>query len=144
MKTIGELLHKRRKQIGKSLDDAEGELKIRKKYLRALERDNFEALPGESYARGFVRNYSKYLGLDEEKVLAVFRRQYMKKTKQAVVPEGIVNPLNKTWFKITPQRAAVISAILVAGGVFLFLFWQYRNLQKEKSSPETESFQVPQ
>ena len=41
-----------------------GDTKIRAKYLRALEEEHFEVLPGETYVKGFLRTYAEYLGLD--------------------------------------------------------------------------------
>lgn len=51
-----------RRQIG--LDQAESETKIRSRYLRALEEEDFNVLPGPTYVRGFLRTYADYLGLD--------------------------------------------------------------------------------
>src|SRR5207247_10526744 len=43
---------------------AEAAIKIRGKYLRALEDEQFELLPAETYVKGFLRTYAEYLGLD--------------------------------------------------------------------------------
>ncbi len=51
-----------RRQIG--LDQAESETKIRSRYLRALEDEDFNVLPGPTYVKGFLRTYADYLGLD--------------------------------------------------------------------------------
>lgn len=64
MKEIGEHLKNRRTQLGISLDKAEQDLKIRKKYLIALEEGNEDALPGKTYFIGYLRNYSNYLQLE--------------------------------------------------------------------------------
>ena len=42
----------------------EADTKIRAKYLRALEEEHFEVLPGDTYVKGFLRTYAEYLGLD--------------------------------------------------------------------------------
>jgi hypothetical protein len=71
---IGPALRKARLLRGKSLEEASRETHIRADYLRALERERFDALLGDVYVRGFLRSYSAYLGLDPTKVLTVYNR----------------------------------------------------------------------
>lgn len=63
---IGATLRKARQELGVTLDDVEDETKIRKRYLNALEREDYADLPSEVYARGFLKTYASYLGLDGE------------------------------------------------------------------------------
>ena len=63
---IGATLRKARQDIGATLDDVEYETKIRKRYLDALEREDYGDLPSAVYARGFLKTYANYLGLDGE------------------------------------------------------------------------------
>ena len=68
MKDIGNFLKERREARGIALIEVEKDLKIRKKYLQALEEGNIDAIPGKTYLIGYLRNYSKYLGINEEKI----------------------------------------------------------------------------
>jgi len=68
MKDIGNFLKERREAKGISLIEVEKDLKIRKKYLQALEEGNIDAIPGKTYLVGYLRNYSRYLGVDEENI----------------------------------------------------------------------------
>src|SRR5439155_7799514 len=61
---IGNRLREARQRRNLELLEAEQATKIRAKYLRALEEEQFDALPGQTYVRGFLRAYSDYLGLD--------------------------------------------------------------------------------
>ncbi len=61
---IGSTLRQARDRLHLGLDQAETETKIRARYLRALEDDDFDVLPGPTYVRGFLRTYAAYLGLD--------------------------------------------------------------------------------
>ena len=63
---IGYSLRAARERQGIGLPEAELATKIRAKYIRALEEEDFEALPADTYARGFLRSYADYLGLDGE------------------------------------------------------------------------------
>lgn len=65
---IGATLRKARQDIGVTLDDVEYETKIRKRYLEALEREDYGDLPSAVYARGFLKTYANYLGLDGEEL----------------------------------------------------------------------------
>lgn len=68
MKDIGNFLRERREAKGISLDEVEKDLKIRKKYLQNLEEGNIDIIPGKTYLVGYLKNYSKYLGIDEENI----------------------------------------------------------------------------
>jgi len=61
---IGNSLRAARIRQKLELSQAEGDTRIRAKYLRALEDERFELLPGSAYAKGFLRAYADYLGLD--------------------------------------------------------------------------------
>ncbi len=61
---LGAMLRERREAMGASLAEVETSTRIRQKYLAALESDEWNLLPGEVIGRGFLRNYSTYLGLD--------------------------------------------------------------------------------
>jgi len=63
---IGYSLRAAREKQGIGLPEAELATKIRAKYIRALEDEDFDALPADTYARGFLRTYADYLGLDGE------------------------------------------------------------------------------
>jgi len=73
---IGGALEKARLRRGKSLEEASRDTMLRMGYLQALEGEAFESLGGEVYVRGFLRSYSRYLGLDPTKVLAVYDRAF--------------------------------------------------------------------
>ena len=61
---IGRVLENARKDRGLSLKEAERATKIRKCYLVGLERDDYTVLPDAVYAKGFLKTYANFLGLD--------------------------------------------------------------------------------
>jgi cytoskeleton protein RodZ len=63
---IGRILEHKRKEQGLSLEEVEQATKIRKRYLTGLEHDDYAVLPDAVYARGFLKTYANYLGLDGE------------------------------------------------------------------------------
>ena len=69
---IGASLTAARESQGLVLADAERLTRMREKYLRALEEDRFEALPGRAYARAFLRTYAEALGLSADRFVEEF------------------------------------------------------------------------
>lgn len=69
---IGERLIEAREQRGLSLEDAERDTRISRRYLQALEDERFDIIPAPVYARGFLRSYSQYLGVETAPLLARF------------------------------------------------------------------------
>jgi transcriptional regulator with XRE-family HTH domain len=88
---IGASLAAARESRGLSLADAERLTCVRSKYLVALEADNFDALPGRTYARAFLRTYASALGLDADKFVAAFE-------------EAIPEPEDEPIAVVTPRR----------------------------------------
>ncbi|MBT6490162.1 MAG: DnaJ domain-containing protein [Deltaproteobacteria bacterium] len=68
----GALLKTLRETAGLSLDDIAATTKISKRYLRAIEADDYATLPAKVYTRGFVTLYARMLGLDAERVATSF------------------------------------------------------------------------
>lgn len=77
---IGDLLREAREARGHSLEDVEKSTRIRVKYLEALESGDFGVLPSATQARGFLRNYALFLGLDAEAVVARYGEAANKKS----------------------------------------------------------------
>jgi cytoskeletal protein RodZ len=84
MGQLGELLKETRQNKGVSLEEVEEELKIRNKYLQALEEEDFSIMPPEVYVKGFLRNYAIYLGLDPEEVKALYKEKSVEKGRKPV------------------------------------------------------------
>jgi cytoskeleton protein RodZ len=61
---IGELLKARRRELGLSLDDVYQVIKIRPRYLEAVEADRPDQVPAEVYYKGYIRSYGNFLGLN--------------------------------------------------------------------------------
>lgn len=79
MLTVGEILKKERQNKGMTLDDVEKHLRVRIKYLRAIETNDWNFFTSKIYVEGLLKNYAKLLGIDHKKIQAFFRRDYEKK-----------------------------------------------------------------
>lgn len=120
--TIGEALAEARRKLGKSVKEVELDTKIRGKYIDALERDDFDCLPGEIYCRGFIKTYASYLGLDAEPLVQQFKGLHVQKDEYDISTVSsnmrIAQQQRPKWFKpaIALGVAAVIFVSLIAWG----------------------------
>ena len=71
---IGETLREARHDAGVELDEVERTIRIRGRYLAALENEDWGVLPGEAYLRGFLHTYGDYLGLDGAALVDEYNR----------------------------------------------------------------------
>jgi hypothetical protein len=76
MPGIGETLREARMRQHVNIEDLEQSTKIRAKYLRALENEEFGLLPGPTYVKSFLRTYAEKLGLDAHLLVEEFRAKY--------------------------------------------------------------------
>lgn len=77
---IGNRLKEARLARGLTLEDVEEETKIRKKYIMALEMEQFEVLPGPIYAKAFLKNYAKYLNINQYEIMDAFKQIQSRET----------------------------------------------------------------
>ena len=86
---IGNSLREARDRRQIELPQAEQATKIRGKYLRALEDEQFDALPSQTYVKGFLRTYADYLGLDGQLYVDEFNSRFVvgERTSQPGVRE---------------------------------------------------------
>src|SRR3954471_8826326 len=76
MAAIGETLREARMRQHLDITDVEDRTKIRAKYLRALENEEFGMLPGSTFVRTFLRTYAELLGLDPQLLVEEYRTNY--------------------------------------------------------------------
>ncbi|HEX2591563.1 MAG TPA: RodZ domain-containing protein [Rhizomicrobium sp.] len=86
LETVGQDLRAARLRRGDDLATVSKALKIRKDHLEALEEDRIEALPGRTYAVGFVRTYSDYLGLDPIQCVERYKAEIAGRTEEREPP----------------------------------------------------------
>jgi cytoskeleton protein RodZ len=74
---IGNSLREARLRQALDFPEIEQATKIRPKYLRALEDEQFDILPGQTYVKGFLRSYAEYLGLDGQLYVDEYNSRYI-------------------------------------------------------------------
>lgn len=108
MELLGERLKKVRIDKGYSIEQVSRETNIARRYLRALEEEDFSAFPGETYLVGFLHNYAQYLGLDSEEMVTLYKN--MKLQEQPVPMEELLEQP-----KSHMPQILIISFILILG-----------------------------
>jgi len=123
MDTFGDKLRSSREKKGYSLEQVARDTNIAKKFLIALEEEDFSIFPGEPYLIGFLRNYSDYLGLDSVSIIALHRN--MKLQEQPVPIEALLDT-GKSKIPVILLIAA-ITILTGVGGFFLFNYISNRS-----------------
>lgn len=126
MQTVGQILKETREAKFYTLEDVEKAIKIRKELLIALESDNYKKLPPPTFVRGFIKNYAIFLGIDPEKLLAIYRRGFAEDKNKPYVMDAFSNPMSKPKFKFTPAQLLGGVVMLVILSFFAYLWIQYR------------------
>src|SRR5437870_46932 len=86
MNELGERLREARESQGISISQAAVETRILQRYLVALEDGDYQHLPGDVYARGFIRNYADYLSSPADELIELYRRERGMSEPIRVVP----------------------------------------------------------
>lgn len=71
---IGQVLSQTRERRGLTLSEVQAQTHIRRRYLEAMEAGDFQVIPGEVYARGFLRTYARFLELDEAELMRMYQK----------------------------------------------------------------------
>jgi cytoskeleton protein RodZ len=134
MADFGELLRQARDFKGVSLREAERATRINRSYLAALESENFQELPPATYARGIVRNYAQYLGLDAAPLLAQFETLTGAPRERAEVVAA-TRPLD-TRSHWVPNFAIIAFMVVMSAIVFAWIYSAY--FQPAESATATQ------
>ncbi len=86
MPEIGASLRDARTRDHIDITEAEADTKIRGKYLRALENEEWDLLPGPTFVKSFLRTYGDYLGLDGRLLVEEFKLRYERPELQPIAP----------------------------------------------------------
>ena len=112
---IGATLREARRRYGLEVREVEERTKIRARYIRALENEDWETLPAPAYVRGFLRTYGQMLGLDGEMLADEYRRRYG--DGPAAAAAGGAEPLLSERRRIgdsrPPSRGLIVAGVIV-------------------------------
>src|SRR5262249_31440878 len=126
---IGESLREARLKRGLTPADVQKAIRIRDRYLQALEEERWEVLPGEAYVKGFLRTYADYLGLDGNLYVDEYNNRFAQHEDQPFVPERFARPGPRLGVGLL--RPVVVVGVIVAI-VAAVAAWQLSNSSGNK------------
>ncbi len=123
MKNISDILREEREKKGLSINDVVNATKIRREFLESIESADYNSLPSESYALGFVKNYALFLGVPLNRASALFRREYEAK-KIEIMPHFRKTKAfsGRKLFLRSPRSYLILAVILV---VLFYIVFQF-------------------
>lgn len=129
---IGKSLRDARTRQGLELSVLEDETKIRAKYLRALEAEEFDQLPGDSYVRGFLRLYAERLGLDGQ----LYVDEYNSRFSRAEEPVFPARTRGRTPTHQAESRAVLVAlAGIIVVTALVIAAWRFGTGDAEEGAP---------
>jgi cytoskeletal protein RodZ len=119
MPEIGETLRETRMRRRIDMTEVEAATKIRAKYLRALENEEWDLLPGPTFVKTFLRTYAEYLDLDPRLLVEEYRQRYERPSTQDLRPfkPGAAAQRRRR----PPRRGPSGPAIVVVFGIVVLL-----------------------
>jgi hypothetical protein len=130
MADIGATLREARIRARIDMSEVETRTKIRAKYLRAIENEEWDLLPGPVYAKSFLRTYGDYLGLDSRMLVEEYKRQYERPSDHEPRPvaslarererereRGVRGPRLPQWTPIALVLAAIVVVLYLVGTI---------------------------
>lgn len=133
---LGDILRREREKQGLSIQDVSNETSIRNVYIEAIEKGDYDSLPGDVYTKGFIRNYARALNIDSDSLLQQYNSE--RNISAAVQPVDVA-PRKEQKEENVPQRTVVVKksrateiAPKMEGGLFSS-GQDYHERTKEKS-----------
>ena len=152
MNGIGQTLKEAREKKGLTLDDLQQTTKIQKRYLIAIEAENFDALPGDFYVRAFIQQYAKVVDLDGDELLAQLEEKTGIKTETPVAHETTTrteavrieqeekNDFLGKLMNYLPTIIIVIVVVAIIGTIYVVAWGNHsKNTESQSSSSQTVS-----
>ena len=128
--SLGEQLKECRHQREMGLSEVARTIGVSTQYLQALENGNYNQLPGDIYAKNFLKVYAKFLGLEQSKILTIFQSEkkiYSKTNKNKTNDfSKPVEKISKAHLIVTPRIVKSTLIILLAIACLVYLGFKIR------------------
>jgi cytoskeleton protein RodZ len=122
---IGKSLKEAREALKLSLEEVEEETKIRRKYLQALENEQYDVLPGKVYAKAFLKNYARFLNLNIEEIMEAYDySQATASPQEQEIPDNRPEPQISR--KQKPRNWLYLTAVIVILGLTISVYYAAR------------------
>jgi cytoskeleton protein RodZ len=121
MPTLGEELKRRREERGITLSDISEATRIGTRFLKAIEEDDFSALPGGIFTRSFIRAYARHVGMDEDEAIGRYQQQAGLENSAAGAAPAERLPATSARETQTPAGAYWPTIVIAAAIVFIIV-----------------------
>ncbi len=121
---IGNSLREARERQGLGYPEIELATKIRAKYIRALEEEDFTSIPGDAYIRGFLRTYAEYLGLDGDVYVDEYASRFITSWRDELPPRPERRRIRTREPRLERRAVLLVLAGIVLVAVLVFAAWQ--------------------
>jgi len=136
MESIGEKLRLARERNNLTLEQIARDTHVAKRFLKALEDEDFSVFPGETYVMGFLRNYSEYLGLNPEELVAVYRNI---KIQEQPLPMSELLESHPKYPPLLVVVAAVAAVLILAATGYLIYRAAARGVGNTQAAVKTQA-----
>ncbi len=139
MQELGRKLYEERKRQGLSLEHIQDEIKISQIFLKALENGDVEQLPHPVYARGFMQNYARFLGLDWQSMVEEFSKiYYAEENSESLndLPTVLKEQKKARLFTYTLKASVIILALVIIAGFGWFFYSSYQKEPVQEDQAE--------
>src|SRR3954447_14713636 len=146
MPEIGETLRETRMRRRIDMTEVEAATKIRAKYLRALENEEWDLLPGPPFVKTFLRTYAEYLDLDPRLLVEEYRQRYERPTTQDLTPFGAGRGSQRGRRRqprrrpVGPILVGLLGIVILLGALYALGKW---GNDKKKPTPVTQTTPTP-
>jgi cytoskeleton protein RodZ len=121
---IGNSLREARERQGLGYPEIELATKIRAKYIRALEEEDFTSIPGDAYIRGFLRTYADYLGLDSDVYVDEYASRFITSWRDELPPRPERRRVPRRERPFERRAVLLVLAGIVVVTALVFAAWQ--------------------
>ena len=117
---IGNSLREARERQGLGYPEIELATKIRAKYIRALEEEDFTSIPGDAYIRGFLRSYAEYLGLDGDVYVDEYASRFITSWRDELPPRPERRRIQRRERSIERRTVLLVLAGIAVVAILVF------------------------
>lgn len=134
MESIGKRLREEREKKGVSLEEASSQTRIHHRVLKALEENRFDDIPSPMYAKGFLKKYADYLGLDSKLMVEKYLATHPRAPEQVLILEG--ESIGRKHFRRFLIPVGVTFVILAVLAISFYLIVKSLASRSKETTPE--------
>ena len=136
---FGEHLKRERELRGVTLEEIAAATRISPRFLEALENEQWDRLPGGAFNRGFIRSVARFLGLDEESMVAEYALETKGLNQSAASADPHAQGMPRDWRPLIIAGVVLVIVVLAAA----FAIHHYRAAARARSEEQMQSAPAP-